>query len=68
MAWSDWIAWKLKEAKHTLRTMGWHFRPGMNFVKEMHEAIAHFLTFVTVEYRKRQEYPPRMINADKCRL
>jgi hypothetical protein len=37
--WAEWIAWHLEEAGYTTIIQAWDFRPGMNFVFEMHEAV-----------------------------
>lgn len=37
--WAEWIAWELEEAGYSLRIQAWHFRPGNNFVLEMHRAL-----------------------------
>ncbi|PKK83050.1 MAG: hypothetical protein CVT49_10475 [candidate division Zixibacteria bacterium HGW-Zixibacteria-1] len=36
--WAEWIAWELEEAKYTTVLQAWDFRPGSNFVLEMHKA------------------------------
>lgn len=38
-AWAEWIAWQLKEAGYTVMIQAWHFRPGMNFVTLMRQAL-----------------------------
>jgi hypothetical protein len=38
-AWAEWIAWQLKEAGYTVTIQAWHFRPGMNFVALMRQAL-----------------------------
>ena len=38
--WAEWIAWQLKEAGHTVTVQAWDFRPGSNFVVEMHRAAS----------------------------
>jgi tetratricopeptide (TPR) repeat protein len=38
-AWAEWIAWQLKEAGYTVTIQAWHFRPGMNFVAMMRQAL-----------------------------
>ena len=35
-AWAEWIAWTLEEAKYKVKIQSWDFRPGANFVLEMH--------------------------------
>jgi hypothetical protein len=37
-AWAEWVAWVLEEAGYTTRVQVWDFRPGSNFVLEMHRA------------------------------
>jgi len=36
--WAEWIAWKLEEAGYSTVTQAWDFKPGGNFVLEMHNA------------------------------
>jgi tetratricopeptide (TPR) repeat protein len=38
-AWAEWIAWQLKEAGYTVTIQAWHFRPGMNFIALMRQAL-----------------------------
>lgn len=38
--WAEWIAWQLEEAGFTTVIQAWDFRPGSNFVLEMHQAAA----------------------------
>jgi TIR domain len=37
-AWAVWTAWVLEEAGFTTKVQAWDFRPGTNFVLEMHRA------------------------------
>jgi hypothetical protein len=37
-AWGEWIAWHLEEAGYTTTLQAWDFRPGSNFVLQMHAA------------------------------
>lgn len=37
-AWAEWIAWQLEEARYTVIVQAWDFRPGGNFVLDMHRA------------------------------
>ena len=37
-AWAEWIAWILEEAGFSVVMQAWDFRPGANFVLEMHKA------------------------------
>jgi len=37
--WAEWIAWTLEEAKYSVVIQAWDFRPGANFVLEMHQAV-----------------------------
>ncbi|HEV2799522.1 MAG TPA: FxSxx-COOH system tetratricopeptide repeat protein [Pyrinomonadaceae bacterium] len=39
-AWAEWIAWTLEEAGYSVVIQAWDFRPGGNFVIDMHEAAA----------------------------
>lgn len=36
--WAEWIAWQLEESGFTVIVQSWDFRPGTNFVLEMHTA------------------------------
>lgn len=36
--WAEWIAWTLEEAKYEVVIQAWDFRPGGNFILEMHRA------------------------------
>jgi len=38
LKWAEWIAWTLEEAGYTTLFQAWDFRPGRNFVLEMHRA------------------------------
>ena len=37
--WAEWIAWQLEQAGHEVKLMAWDFRPGTDFVAEMHKAL-----------------------------
>ena len=37
-AWAEWIAWELENEGYTCVLQAWDFRPGGNFVLEMHKA------------------------------
>jgi tetratricopeptide (TPR) repeat protein len=37
-AWAEWIAWQLEETGYSTVIQAWDFRPGSNFVLEMHRA------------------------------
>ncbi len=39
-AWAEWIAWQLTAARYTVTVQAWDFRPGENFVLDMHNAAA----------------------------
>ena len=36
--WAEWVAWVLEEQGYKTRLQAWDFRPGSNFVVQMHEA------------------------------
>ncbi|MDO8142848.1 MAG: FxSxx-COOH system tetratricopeptide repeat protein, partial [Candidatus Brocadiales bacterium] len=36
--WAEWIAWQLENAGYSTVIQAWDFRPGQNFVLEMHKA------------------------------
>jgi tetratricopeptide (TPR) repeat protein len=38
-AWAEWIAWQLREAGYEVTIQAWHFRPGMNFIVRMRQAL-----------------------------
>jgi tetratricopeptide (TPR) repeat protein len=38
-AWAEWLAWQLKQAGYAVMIQAWHFRPGMNFVALMRQAL-----------------------------
>lgn len=38
--WAEWIAWTLEEAGYSVVIQAWDFRPGGNFVLDMHRAVA----------------------------
>jgi hypothetical protein len=40
-AWAEWIAYQLEAAGYTTVIQAWDFRPGGNFVLEMHKAAAN---------------------------
>jgi len=46
--WAEWIAWVLEEAGYTVLIQAWDFRPGRNFVLEMHKAAAETQTTIAV--------------------
>jgi len=37
-SWAEWTAWTLEEAGYSTILQAWDFRPGSNFVLEMHQA------------------------------
>ena len=37
-SWAEWIAWQLKEVGYSIVLQAWDFRPGQNFILNMHEA------------------------------
>jgi len=37
-AWAEWIAWHLEDASYSTVIQAWDFRPGSNFVLDMHKA------------------------------
>jgi hypothetical protein len=38
--WAEWIAWQLEDAGYSTVIQAWDFRPGSNFVLDMHKAAA----------------------------
>ena len=47
-AWAEWIAWQLEAQEYSTRIEAWDFRPGSNFVHEMHQATAQTTRTVAV--------------------
>lgn len=39
VAWAEWVASVLEEAGFSTILQAWDFRPGSNFVLDMHEAL-----------------------------
>jgi hypothetical protein len=37
--WATWIAWTLEEANYSVVIQAWDFRPGSDFVQNMHKAL-----------------------------
>jgi len=37
-SWAEWVAWVLEEDDYKTILQAWYFRPGSNFVVQMHEA------------------------------
>lgn len=37
--WAEWIAWQLEQVEYTAIIQAWDFRPGLNFVQQMHKAV-----------------------------
>jgi tetratricopeptide (TPR) repeat protein len=51
--WAEWIAWQLEEAGYSTVLQAWDFRPGSNFVLDMHRAAAeakHTITVLSPDY------------------
>jgi TIR domain-containing protein/predicted nucleotide-binding protein with TIR-like domain len=46
--WAEWIAWQLEEAGYTTVLQSWDFRPGTNFVREMHKAASETTRTIAV--------------------
>src|SRR5687767_1914859 len=38
-AWAEWIAWQLEAEGYTVVVQAWDFRPGGDFVQQMHQVI-----------------------------
>ncbi|HYV07935.1 MAG TPA: FxSxx-COOH system tetratricopeptide repeat protein, partial [Blastocatellia bacterium] len=47
-AWAEWIAWHLEEAGYTTIVQAWDFRPGSNFVLDMHRAAVEATRTIAV--------------------
>jgi tetratricopeptide (TPR) repeat protein len=53
--WATWIAGVLEENGYTTYLQAWDFKPGENFVKNMHKALMHcerFIAVLSAEYMK----------------
>ncbi|NLL53751.1 MAG: tetratricopeptide repeat protein, partial [Clostridiales bacterium] len=53
--WATWIAGVLEENSYTTYLQAWDFKPGENFVKNMHKALMHcerFIAVLSAEYMK----------------
>ena len=46
--WAEWIAWTLEEAGYSVIIQAWDFRPGGNFVLDMHRAAQNTKTTLAV--------------------
>ena len=38
-AWAEWIAWQLEAEGYQVVVQAWDFRPGRDFVQQMHQAV-----------------------------
>jgi hypothetical protein len=38
-AWAEWIAWQLEAEGYQVVVQAWDFRPGLDFVEQMHQAV-----------------------------
>jgi TIR domain len=38
-AWAEWIAWQLEAEGYTVVVQSWEFRPGRDFVQQMHQVV-----------------------------
>jgi hypothetical protein len=59
--WAEWIAWMLEEAGYSVVIQAWDFRPGGNFVLEMHKAAAgtqKTIAILSEEYLKAEYTHP----------
>jgi len=53
LPWAQWIAWELEANGYKTTLAAWHFRPGQNFIKEMHKAATEadaILAVLSPEY------------------
>jgi hypothetical protein len=53
LVWAQWIAWELEANGYKTTLAAWHFRPGQNFIKEMHKAATEadaILAVLSPEY------------------
>ena len=37
--WAEWVAWILEDEGYSVVIQAWDFRPGGNFVLDMHRAV-----------------------------
>jgi hypothetical protein len=52
-SWAEWIAWVLEESGYKITLAAWHFRPGDNFIEEMHRSLQkaqQILAVLTLDY------------------
>jgi hypothetical protein len=47
-AWAEWLAWQLEAAGYDVIIQAWDFRPGMNFMAVMHQALTTSQRFIGV--------------------
>lgn len=47
-AWAEWIAWTLEEGGYSVVIQAWDFRPGSDFVLQMHNAARDTLRTIAV--------------------
>jgi TIR domain len=38
-AWAEWIAWQLEAEGYQVVVQAWDFRPGSDFVEQMHQVV-----------------------------
>jgi hypothetical protein len=38
-AWAEWIAWQLEAESYRVVVQAWDFRPGSDFVQQMHQTV-----------------------------
>lgn len=53
LPWAEWIAWELKAKGYETKLAAWHFRPGQDFIAEMHKATTEadfILAVLSPEY------------------
>ena len=46
--WAEWIAWELQQASYSVVLQAWDFRPGQNFILNMHNASKDSIRTIAV--------------------
>lgn len=47
-AWATWVAWALEEAGYSVVLQAWDFKPGSNFVLDMHRALQEAVRIIAI--------------------
>ena len=65
-SWAEWIAWVLKEARHSVILQKWHFMPGQDFVLQMQNAAIeakHTIAVLSKHYLNAEFTQPEWTSA-----